>query len=65
MLTFGIADAAEASAPSRTLAPDVGTRWHATTFQLLSVYALIFAVSVMLLLGFMSWVVTGEMKQQN
>jgi len=47
------------------LAPDVGTRWHATTFQLLSVYALIFAVSVMLLLGFMSWVVTGEMKQQN
>jgi hypothetical protein len=29
------------------------------------VYALIFAVSVMLLLGFMSWVVTGEMKQQN
>lgn len=65
MLTFVITDAAEASAPSRTLAPDVGGRWHTTTFRLLSVYGLIFAVSVMLLLGFMSWVVTGEMTQQN
>jgi signal transduction histidine kinase len=51
--------------PSPALAPDVGRRWHTATFRLLSVYGLIFAVSVILLLGFMSWVVTGEMERQN
>jgi signal transduction histidine kinase len=53
------------SGPSGTRAPDIGRRWHAATFRLLSVYGLIFAVSVILLLGFMSWVVTGEMERQN
>jgi signal transduction histidine kinase len=56
---------ASSSASPGTRAPDIGRRWHATTFRLLSVYGLIFAVSVMLLLGFMSWVVTGEMERQN
>jgi signal transduction histidine kinase len=53
------------AAHSRVVAADIGRRWHAASFRLLSVYGLIFAVSVMLLLGFMSWVVTGEMERQN
>jgi signal transduction histidine kinase len=57
--------AANAAAASAARAPDVGRRWHTTTFRLLSVYGLIFTVSVILLLGFMSWVVTGEMERQN
>jgi signal transduction histidine kinase len=53
------------SQASPALTPDIGRRWHTTTFRLLFMYGSIFAVSVMLLLGFMSWVVTGEMEQQN
>jgi signal transduction histidine kinase len=42
----------------------LGRRWHTTTFRLLSVYGLIFSISIMAVLGFMSWMVTGEMARQ-
>ncbi|MFM0741132.1 HAMP domain-containing sensor histidine kinase [Paraburkholderia xenovorans] len=38
-------------------------RWQSTTFRLLSVYAVIFSLSVMLLLGFIASAVTGVMER--
>ena len=43
----------------------LGRRWHSTTFRILSVYGLVFSVSVMTLLSVLSYVVTGEMERQN
>ncbi|WNC88548.1 HAMP domain-containing sensor histidine kinase [Paraburkholderia sp. FT54] len=43
----------------------LGRRWHSTTFRLLSVYAVIFSLSVMLLLGFIGWAVTGDMERET
>jgi signal transduction histidine kinase len=43
----------------------LGRRWHSTTFRLLSVYAVIFSFSVMLLLGFIGWAVTGDMERET
>jgi signal transduction histidine kinase len=40
-------------------------RWHSTTFRLMTVYTVIFSVSVMLLIGFISWVVTGAMEHET
>jgi signal transduction histidine kinase len=50
-----------------TTAPGIGLgrRWHSTTFRNLSVYGLIFSISVMALLSVLSYVVTGEMERQN
>ena len=50
-----------------TIAPGTGLerRWHTTTSRLLSVYGLIFSISVMALFGAMSRFVTGEMERQN
>jgi signal transduction histidine kinase len=44
---------------------DLGRRWHSTTFRLLSVYAVIFSVSMMLLLGFICWAVTRDMERET
>ncbi|MGV2289798.1 HAMP domain-containing sensor histidine kinase [Trinickia sp. YCB016] len=44
---------------------ELGGRWHSTTFRLLSVYAVIFSFSVMLLLGFIGWTVTGDMERET
>lgn len=40
-------------------------RWHSTTFRLITVYAVIFSLSVMLLLGFIGWAVTGDMERET
>jgi signal transduction histidine kinase len=50
-----------------TIAPGtrLGRRWHSTTFRILSVYGLVFSLSVMTLLSVLSYVVTGEMERQN
>jgi signal transduction histidine kinase len=43
----------------------LGRRWHSTTFRLITVYALIFSISVMSLLGFIGWAVTGDMERET
>lgn len=40
----------------------MGRRWHNTTFRWLSVYAVIFALSVMVLIGFIGWSATTRME---
>jgi hypothetical protein len=40
----------------------MGRRWHNTTFRWLSVYAVIFALSVMVLIGFIGWSATSRME---
>ncbi|WP_242539868.1 sensor histidine kinase [Trinickia mobilis] len=44
---------------------ELGGRWHSTTFRLLSIYAVIFSFSVMLLVGFIGWTVTGDMERRT
>ncbi|MFM0212051.1 HAMP domain-containing sensor histidine kinase [Paraburkholderia sediminicola] len=44
---------------------ELGRRWHSTTFRLLSVYAVIFSLSVMVLLGYIGWAVTGDMERET
>lgn len=44
---------------------ELGRRWHTTSFRLLLIYAGIFSVSLMLLLAFAGWAVTGEMERQT
>ncbi|MEA3122077.1 MAG: hypothetical protein QOH33_1638 [Paraburkholderia sp.] len=44
---------------------ELARRWHSTTFRLLLLYAVIFSVSVMVLLGVIGWVVTGDMKRET
>ena len=41
---------------------EIGRRWHNTTFRWLSVYAVIFALSVMVLIGFIGWSATTRME---
>jgi signal transduction histidine kinase len=53
----------ENSASTQTV--ELARRWHSTTFRLLLLYAVIFSVSVMLLLGVIGWVVTGDMKHET
>jgi len=43
----------------------LGRRWHSSTFRLLTVYAVIFSISVMSLLGFIGWAVTGDMERET
>jgi signal transduction histidine kinase len=43
----------------------LGRRWHSTTFRLITVYAVIFSISVMSLLGFIGWAVTGDMERET
>ncbi|MGA3250776.1 MAG: ATP-binding protein [Paraburkholderia sp.] len=43
----------------------LGRRWHSTTFRLITVYAVIFSISVMSLLGFIGWAVTGDMEHET
>ena len=43
----------------------LGRRWHSTTFRLITVYAVIFSISVMSLLGFIGWAVTGDMEHES
>ncbi len=43
----------------------LGQRWHSTTFRLLSIYGVIFSLSVMVLLGYIGWVVTGDMEHET
>jgi signal transduction histidine kinase len=43
----------------------LGRRWHTTTFRLLCAYGVIFALSMVLLLGYIGWVVTGEMESET
>jgi len=40
----------------------MGRRWHNTTIRWLSVYAVIFALSVMVLIGFIGWSATTRME---
>jgi signal transduction histidine kinase len=40
----------------------MGRRWHNTTFRWLSVYAVIFVLSVMVLIGFIGWSATTRME---
>jgi signal transduction histidine kinase len=44
---------------------ELGGRWHSTTFRLLTTYAVIFSFSVMLLLGYIGWAVTGDMERET
>jgi hypothetical protein len=37
-------------------------RWHSPIFRLMIVYTVTFSVSVMLLIGFIGWVVAGAME---
>jgi len=50
--------------PAPTLLP-LRRRWHSTTFRLMAVYTVIFSVSVTLLMGFISWAVTGAMEHET
>jgi hypothetical protein len=43
----------------------LGRRWHSTTFRLIAVYAVIFSLSVMSLLGFIGAAVTGDMEHET
>jgi signal transduction histidine kinase len=43
----------------------LGRRWHSTTFRLITVYAVIFSISVMSLLGFIGCAVTGDMERET
>src|ERR1700739_455790 len=43
----------------------LGRRWHSTTFRLITVYAVIFSISVMSLLGFIGYAVTGDMEHET
>ncbi len=43
----------------------LGRRWHSTTFRLITIYAVIFSSSVMALLGFIGWTVTGQMERET
>ena len=43
----------------------LGRRWHSTTFRLIAVYAVIFSISVMSLLGFIGAAVTGDMEHET
>jgi len=49
----------------RTPSADLGRGWHSTTFRWLSVYAAIFVLSVMVLLGFIGWSVTVRMERDT
>jgi signal transduction histidine kinase len=42
----------------------LGRRWHSTTFRLLAIYAVIFSLSVMVLMGVIGWAVTGDMERE-
>ncbi|WP_409932405.1 ATP-binding protein [Paraburkholderia sp. BCC1886] len=42
----------------------LGRRWQSTTFRLLSVYAVVFSLSVMLLLGIIGCALTGDMERE-
>ncbi|WP_144154315.1 sensor histidine kinase [Paraburkholderia sp. BCC1885] len=43
----------------------LGRRWHSTTFRLITAYAVIFSFSVMVLLGYIGWAVTGDMERET
>jgi signal transduction histidine kinase len=43
----------------------LGRRWHSTTFRLLSIYAVIFSLSVMVLLGYIGWTATRDMARET
>jgi signal transduction histidine kinase len=43
----------------------LGRRWHSSTFRLITVYALIFSLCVMSLLGVIGWAVTGDMERET
>jgi signal transduction histidine kinase len=43
----------------------LGRRWHSTTFRLITAYAVIFSISVMSLLGFIGYAVTGDMEHET
>jgi signal transduction histidine kinase len=49
----------------RTPSAAAGSGWHTMTFRWLSVYAVTFAVSVMVLIGFIGWSVTGKMEVES
>jgi signal transduction histidine kinase len=51
-----------ADSTNRTHPVELGRRWHNTTFRWLSVYAVIFALSVMVLIGFIGWSATTRME---
>lgn len=42
----------------------LGQRWHSTTFRLLAIYAVIFSLSVMVLLGVIGSAVTRDMERE-
>ncbi|WP_438393192.1 ATP-binding protein [Caballeronia sp. DA-9] len=46
----------------RTLPVNLGRGWHTTTFRWLAVYAVIFALAVLVLIGFIGWSVTTRME---
>ncbi|MDE1182470.1 HAMP domain-containing sensor histidine kinase [Paraburkholderia sp.] len=43
----------------------LGRRWHSTTFRWLSIYAVIFALSMMAMLAATGWAVTGDLARQT
>ncbi|MGA7781011.1 MAG: HAMP domain-containing sensor histidine kinase [Paraburkholderia sp.] len=43
----------------------LGRRWHSSTFRLITVYALIFSISVMSLLAVIGRAVTGDMERET
>ncbi|KVC71861.1 histidine kinase [Burkholderia ubonensis] len=50
---------------SRNLQSGPGWRWHSTTFRLLMVYAVLFAISVMVLLGVIASAITRDMEHET
>jgi signal transduction histidine kinase len=44
---------------------DLGRRWHSASFRWLSVYASIFAISVMSLVGYIGWSATGVVERDT
>jgi signal transduction histidine kinase len=49
---------------SPTQDAELARSWNTTTFRLLSLYAVVFSFSVMLLIGFIGYAVTGQMERR-
>jgi signal transduction histidine kinase len=64
-LSTSNASKASPSSTGNTTRVQVGSGWHTTTFKWLSVYGVIFSLSVMLLVGFLGWSVTNRMQTDN
>ncbi|MDF3100241.1 HAMP domain-containing histidine kinase [Burkholderia semiarida] len=60
-----MAEPAPVASVAHHVHPAPARRWYSSTFRLVSVYAVTFSVSVMLLLGFIASVITHDMERET